>query len=112
MIKQTVKKGYQVVNSYHEYTYLDYDTSYTSLEKAYHFDPLVGITGKETDLIIGIGAQMWGEWIPTPSDMYRKLYPRIAAFAECGWTSPSNKSWKRFNQAAYKENLRWKQLYQ
>ena len=67
---------------------------------------------KETDLIIGIGAQMWGEWIPTPSDMYRKLYPRIAAFAECGWTSPSNKSWKRFNQAAYKENLRWKQLYQ
>ena len=55
---------------------------------------------------------MWGEWIPTLSDMYRKLYPRIAAFAECGWTSPSNKSWKRFNQAAYKENLRWKQLYQ
>ena len=54
----------------------------------------------------------WGEWIPTPSDMYRKLYPRIAALAECGWTSPSNKSWKRFNQAAYKENLRWKQLYQ
>ena len=112
LIKQTVKKGYQVVNSYHEYTYLDYDTAYTSLEKAYHFDPLAGITGKETDLIIGIGAQMWGEWIPTPSDMYRKLYPRIAAFAECGWTSPSNKSWKRFNQAAYKENLRWKQLYQ
>ena len=112
LIKQTVKKGYQVVNSYHEYTYLDYDTAYTSLEKAYHFDPLAGITGKETDLIIGIGAQMWGEWIPTPSDMYRKLYPRIAAFAECGWTSPSNKSWKRFNQAAYKENLRWEQLYQ
>ena len=112
LIKQTVKKGYQVVNSYHEYTYLDYDTAYTSLEKAYHFDPLAGITGKKTDLIIGIGAQMWGEWIPTPSDMYRKLYPRIAALAECGWTSPSNKSWKRFNQAAYKENLRWKQLYQ
>ncbi len=111
LIKQTAEKGYKIVNSYHEYTYLDYDTAYTSLEKAYRFDPLAGISGKESNMVIGIGTQMWGEWIPTPSAMYRKIYPRIAAFAECGWTASANKSWERFNQAAYKENLRWTRLY-
>lgn len=35
LIKKTIDKGYDVVNSYHEYTYVDYNYESIPLSKAY-----------------------------------------------------------------------------
>lgn len=87
---QAAQDGYRLVNSYHSYTYLDYSYDNISLKKAYSFEPIPeGLPTEYGKNIFGIGCQMWGEWIPTVKDMQRQIFPRIAAYAEVGWSAPS-----------------------
>lgn len=97
MIKQTIEKGYDIVNSYSDYTYLDFDYQRIPLSKAYSFQPVPdGLTTEQQKKVLGFGCQMWCEWIPTETIMNRQVYPRIAAYAECGWTNPPKKDYNRF----------------
>lgn len=110
LMKQTARKGYNIVNSYHEYTYLDYSYESIPLEKAYNFSPIP--EGLDLDLkgkILGLGCQMWGEFIPTVEDMNKKVYPRIAAYAESGWTYQENKDYGRFRKSLDLLLKRWEQ---
>lgn len=101
LITDAVSKGYDVVNSYHAMTYLDYDYKSISLEKAYSFDPIpAGLDPKYHSKILGCGCQMWGEWIPDEASMNAKVFPRLAAYAEDGWTLPANKNFETFSKAA------------
>lgn len=97
LITKVIKNGYEIVNSYHVYTYLDYSYKKISLQKAYNYNPIPdGLTEDERKKVLGIGCQMWGEWIPKVEDMNRQVFPRIAAIAEVGWTKYSNKDYNRF----------------
>ena len=110
LIRQTVEKGYSVVNSFHEYTYLDYNYESIPLEKAYLFSPVPeGLTIEQKERILGLGCQMWGEFIPTVADMNKKVFPRIAAYAETGWTCPENKDYSRFLQSLDLLLKKWEQ---
>ena len=67
---------------------LDYNYEDIPLHKAYEFDPIPkGLPQKYEKNIIGIGVQMWGEFIPTVERMNEQLYPRIAALAEVAWSN-------------------------
>lgn len=98
LIVNTAKNGYDIVNSYHASTYLDYKN--ITLEKAYSFSPVpVGLPKELEPKILGFGCQMWGEFTPTAESMNKLVYPRIAAYAECGWTYPDKKNFERFEKA-------------
>ncbi len=100
LISEAVEKGHYVVNSYHNYTYLDYDYNKIPLSKSYSFEPIPdGLPSKYHGKILGLGCQMWGEWIPTTASMNMLIYPRLAAYAEVGWTSSDNKNYERFLKA-------------
>lgn len=108
MVKEAVSKGYHVVNSYHEFTYLDYSYKSISLEKAYSFDPIPeGLEPQYHQQILGLGCQMWGEWIPTETSTYEMTFPRIAAYAEVGWTEKEKKDFNRFKQTLTDFYSRW-----
>ncbi len=97
IINRAAENGYDVVNSFWEYTYVDYDYGTTSLQKAYNFDPVpASLPEHLRSKILGLGCQMWGEWIPTVERMNYQIFPRIAAYAETGWTEESNKDFSRF----------------
>lgn len=97
LIKKTIDKGYDVVNSYHVFTYVDYNYKSIPLSKAYSFNPVPdGLTSEEQSRVLGLGCQMWGEFIPTVESMNRLVYPRIAAYAETGWTGTDKKDYNRF----------------
>lgn len=84
--------GYEIVNSLHSYTYLDYKYKNLPLSKAYSFNPILkDLDKKYHNKIIGLGCQMWGEWIPTNGNMHYQTFPRIAAYAEIGWTNIDRK---------------------
>ena len=38
-----------------------------------------------------------GEWITSLDDMYQRTFPRLAAYAEVGWTKLENKILNVFN---------------
>ncbi len=108
---QAAEKGYGIVNSLHSNTYLDYGYKNISLEKAYDFNPIPkGLEEKYHDNVYGLGCQMWSEWTPTNDDVERQTFPRIAAFAEVGWTSLENKDYKSFELALKKIQKHWDSL--
>ena len=96
-LKIAIDAGHDLVNSDHNYTYLDYTYEQIDLNKAYSFNPIPdGFTKEEAEQILGLGTQMWGEWTPTKKEVYSQTFPRIAAYAETGWTLTNNKNYKRF----------------
>lgn len=119
LLQKAAERGHEIVNSFHEYTYLNYNhdkitpgLEYTfapiSLEKAYSFSPIPkDFPVQWRNQIIGMGCQMWGEWIPTVRSMYKMVYPYWAAHAETGWTRESKKDYIRFRNALLYFITRW-----
>ena len=50
---------------------------------------------------------MWSEWIPTVASMQQQVFPRLAAYAEVGWTSLENKDFQRFEETMQLIKQRW-----
>ncbi|MDX1364090.1 MAG: beta-N-acetylhexosaminidase [Arenibacter latericius] len=97
LMTEAAEEGYNIVNSLHTETYLDYSYQNIPLNRAYDFNPIPkDLDAKYHDRIIGTGSQMWGEWIPTSGYMDFMTFPRIAAYAEVGWTQPQQKDFDRF----------------
>jgi len=108
---QAAKQGYGIVNSLHSNTYLDYDYKSISLEKAYNFNPIPeGLDQIYHKNIYGLGCQMWSEWTPTNADVEHQTFPRIAAFAEVGWTNTSSKNYDVFIASLKTIQKRWDKL--
>lgn len=115
LVNKAIAKGYDVVNSNRFFTYVDYAYEVTPFEKAYSFDPIPeGLAEKDKKKILGLGCQMWGEYTPTLERVYYQTYPRIAAFAESGWTAPEKKSYPDFRKRLKKIEAIWKEngIYQ
>lgn len=120
LLKKAAGNGHDIVNSFHEYTYLNYNhdkitpgLEYTfapiSLEKAYSFSPIpTDLPSEYRNRIIGMGCQMWGEWIPSEESMNKMIYPYWAAHAETGWTE--TKDFHRFCQSMDYFIRRWMRL--
>lgn len=90
-------KGYKLVNSTHSETYLDYLYDTTPLSRSYDFNPIPsGLALQYHDNVIGLGCQMWSEFTPTFKDVQRQTFPRLAAYAEVGWSELENKNYQDF----------------
>ncbi len=108
LINKAVSGGYDVVNSYHAKTYLDYNYQTISLSEAYAFDPIPeGLNPKYNSKILGLGCQMWSEWISTKEKMERQIFPRLAAYAEVGWTHNEMKDYEIFIKSLTQLEKRW-----
>ena len=108
LISKAAAKGYDLVNSIHYNTYLDYSYKSIPLSKAYNFNPIPkGLDKKYHKNIYGLGCQMWTEWTPTNNDVEYQTFPRIAAYAEVGWTDLKNKDYASFKLRLEKLKVRW-----
>ncbi len=109
LMKKAVTNGHDVVNSLHSMTYLDYNYMTIPLSKAYSFDPIPeDLDMKYHNKVLGLGCQMWSEWIPEVNQMENQIFPRIAAYAEVGWTMKSKKNYEKFTQNLKKLQNRWR----
>lgn len=108
---EAAQKGYGIVNSLHSNTYLDYNYKHINLKKAYSFNPIPkGLEEKYHENIYGLGCQMWSEWTPTNKDVEHQTFPRIAAYAEVGWTQQERKDYQVFRSNLELWMKRWKEL--
>ena len=111
LISKAVSKGYDIVNSNAPYTYLNYSYTKLPIEKAYSFDPVPeGLDTQYLDKILGLSCHLWGEWIPNETSLDYLLYPRIAAYAETGWTQNQNKDYKSFVNALLTLKKHWDKI--
>jgi hexosaminidase len=97
LVNDAVQRGYEVVNSDARWTYFDLPRS---LKTSYSFDPVPeGIPADKQRQILGLSCQMWTEYAPSEALLHAKVFPRIAAFAETGWSAKTAKNYNRFLQS-------------
>lgn len=96
-LAEAAADGYKIVNSYNYATYLDYSYNTVSLKTAYNYNPIPeGLDEQFHKNIYGLSCQMWTEWTPTIADVHRQSFPRLAAYAEVGWSSQEGKDYDAF----------------
>jgi len=70
---------------------------YLPLGKVYAFEPVPGgLAVEEAKHILGAQANLWAEYVPTPSHAQYMTIPRIAAIAEVGWSAKERRNWEDF----------------
>jgi hexosaminidase len=70
---------------------------YTPLEKVYSFNPTPKeLSSEEANYILGAQANLWTEYIETPSHVEYMIFPRILALSEVLWGTSNPNNYKDF----------------
>ena len=70
---------------------------YAPLKKVYDYEPIpAGLEQQYVDLVLGVQANIWTEYMPTEEQVEYMLFPRLAALAEVAWQQEGAKDWSRF----------------
>ena len=95
-----IDKGRSFVLSNSGAYYLDLPYGLTSLKDTYCFTPIYyRLTEKQGQLIDGIEACLWSEFVPDIKKADYTMLPRLGAFSETAWTEDKNKDYSRFYEA-------------
>ena len=105
---EAARQQHSVIMTPGEYCYFDFYQEdpeeaplaiggYLPLDKVYSYNPLPGeLTVEEQKYIIGVQANIWGEYIQTPDYFEYMTFPRLIAMSEVQWTQPERKDFASF----------------
>ena len=108
---KAIKAGHDVVMTPGE-LYLDHTQDapfkepisiggYGSLQVTYDFNPVdPSLTQQELKHLLGVQANLWTEYVPTPEHAEYMYYPRTFAVAETGWSRAEDKNYDKFRPRA------------
>ncbi|MEU8322358.1 beta-N-acetylhexosaminidase [Nonomuraea sp. NPDC048881] len=89
-IEAALRAGHDVVAAPHTHTYLDYAESDAPGEPVSISGPLPleTVYGYDAgDSVLGMQAQLWGEYLPTRERFDYNAFPRLCAVAEAAWSA-------------------------
>ena len=106
---RSAKLGHDVIMTPNGVLYFDhYQTKQTwseplsiggcsTVENVYGFEPIAAdLTPEQAKHILGVQANLWGEYIAYPSFIQYQVLPRMAALAEVQWMQPQDKNFEEF----------------
>jgi hexosaminidase len=105
---QTIaQKGLKVIMSPASRSYVDmkYDAStplglnwagYLNVQDAYSWEPATYVSGISENNILGLEAPLWTETIQTMADVEYMAFPRLAGYAEIGWSPAAGRDWSEY----------------
>ncbi len=94
---------YQTDSAYHPAAF----PQFLPLSKCYQFDPMPkSLTSDIQPYCWGGEAVLWTDYITSYDQAEFFLLPRLCALAECFWSQPEAKSWKRFQAKIEHQKLR------
>lgn len=95
LMNAAASRGYFIINSLNYKTYMDIEK--ISLSSAYSFNPVpAGMEKEFQPKIMGTACHMWSEWVPTIDMLHERIFPKLAAYAEMGWSNENRKSYADF----------------
>jgi hexosaminidase len=106
----TASAGQKVVMSPNTNSYINYyattdrsvepwfnSLSYLQLPGVYNFEPVpASLPSKYATNILGSQCNLWGEYVPSLKNVQFKMFPRVCAMAEVGWTPKTLKNYADF----------------
>jgi hexosaminidase len=107
LARQAARQGAKVIMSPASRAYLDmkYDAStplglnwagYIDLERAYTWDPAAEMEGVSESDVLGVEAPLWSETLRTMQDVEFMAFPRLAGYAEIGWSPQRARNWDEY----------------
>jgi len=119
--QQAVSQGAKILMSPAKLTYMDmkYDAStpygqtwagYIDERTAYGWDPATAVAGIAEANIVGVEAPLWTEYIPTLPDVEYMAFPRLAGYAEIGWSPAAGRSWDEYKVRIGSQGSRLKSM--
>lgn len=88
---------------------------YTTVKKVYSYEPVPGeLSPEEAKYVMGAQANLWTEYIKTPSKAEYMIFPRMSALSEVLWSRKETRDWADF-EPRLREQIRrydlWKAHY-
>lgn len=81
-----IERGGKVIFSNMSALYFDYPHGINSLNKVYHYQPIVmGKSYADSPNMLGYEAALWSEQVETPEHLEELLFPRLYAVSEIAW---------------------------
>ncbi|MEJ7913534.1 MAG: beta-N-acetylhexosaminidase [Chitinophagaceae bacterium] len=72
---------------------------YNPLEKVYAFEPLPrDLPATDAKYVLGAQANVWTEYMPTPSKVEYMIFPRMSALSEVLWSTKEGRNWSSFEK--------------
>lgn len=106
---KSARMGHDVIMTPGNYMYFDFYQAdprhqpvaiggYTPIRKVYSYNPIPqdSLTAEEAKHFLGVQANTWTEYIPTPEHLEYMMFPRALAVAEIGWTPQEKRDWQYF----------------
>lgn len=115
--RQAIAQGLEVIMCPNSHCYLDYyqDAPHTqprapggliTLQRAYSFEPLAGLSADEARHVLGLQGNLWTEYVTTPAHAEYMLWPRMAALARIGRSGAARPSYHKFLRTVRRETRR------
>lgn len=91
-VPDATKAGKQVIEAPNKYCYFDYKQDKNSLKQLLEFEPVsTALTPAQQQLVMGIQANVWAEYIPSMKRWEYMVFPRLLALSEIAWAEPTAK---------------------
>ena len=97
LCRDFTRRGGRVIESDFYHYYFDYPHGMTPLKKAFAYDPRRKLAPRS---VVGVEAALWTEYVRTFDDLCQKLFPRLLAVAERGWSGLPARGYGEFRAAA------------
>ncbi|MCG8578946.1 MAG: family 20 glycosylhydrolase [Bacteroidales bacterium] len=109
-VKEYLEKGHPTVLTTGSHLYFDHYQSMSKhepqafggnapLKKVYDYEPIPSdLEPKYANLVLGVQANIWTEYMPDEQQVEYMLFPRIAALSEIAWQQKDKKDWAHFRQ--------------
>ncbi len=109
-----LREGHNTVLSPGSHLYFDHYQSlsdneprawggFSDLTKVYHYEPIPEDLEQEfTNLIMGVQANVWTEYMKTPEHVEYMVIPRMTALSEVAWSRGDQKDWGSFKERLVK----------
>lgn len=79
----------------------------TDMAEVYNYDPVpAALAADKQQLIMGVQANHWTEYIASPEHLEYMIYPRLCALSEVQWTQKANKNFADFERRMNEQYLR------
>jgi hexosaminidase len=83
---------------------------YIDEQTAYSWDPATVLSGVGDAQIAGLEAPLWSETLVTLDDVEYMAFPRIAGYAEIGWSPATGRGWDEYKVRLASEGPRLREL--
>jgi hexosaminidase len=121
LVTQALGQNAKVLMSPASFAYMDmkYNASttlgqnwagYIDEQTAYSWDPATVLSGVGEAQIVGLEAPLWSETLLTLDDVEYMAFPRIAGYAEIGWSQTTGRDWDEYKVRLGSEGPRLREL--